>query len=150
MKLLDTSVVIAICKEIKDTSIFQSLCGIGHEIAITNSVNQEILDNISRQGCDNALSNRNIKLLSQITIADISNFRNTYPYLGKGEIETILTALRLGRSGVKCYCILDDRKAKRTALQLGLQLTTTIGLVRILNQKGLITLQKMHKILSLL
>jgi predicted nucleic acid-binding protein len=58
--------------------------------------------------------------------------------LGKGETEAILLALEINSDND--YVILDDKAARNKAISYGLKIKGTIGILRVLYQRGLLNL----------
>ena len=57
-----------------------------------------------------------------------------YPNLGEGEASIIAIAMVLKEEGIEYHCVLDDRTARSKAKLLNLNLTGSIGIIKILKE----------------
>ncbi len=69
--------------------------------------------------------------LEKVPEEELWKLRLRFPGLGDGELEVIWWGLKHGNG----LCVLDDRKANRSAKNIGLRVTGTIGILRILSDK---------------
>ncbi len=149
MKILDTSVIVAFYKELDDPSILHNFNKLGYQLYIPNCVFQEALKG---ESCFSKIkyyvANGTIKVLDDIPKDDIDKFRRKHPYLGLGEIEVMLCYIKYKLDKIKCYCILDDKRARKTAEKYGIVFTGTIGLINILHEKGAISDKEKDELLK--
>ena len=146
MKVLDSSSVIGLYKELNETKIILIWKDLGHESFITIEVHAELQKNETTYKLFRPDFKKNIKLIEVAKPEEIIEFKNKYPYLGKGEISVILTGAKIKDN--KCYCILDDRKARKVAQQQGILFTGTLGMIKKLKEKEIITPEKFDEILK--
>lgn len=105
---------------------------------ITTSVKEECT---AKTGKDTA---QIISALSEGWLREKNRFRLTSPpkklsgSLGQGEVDTIEWARELTQQKAASLIILDDRLARKYALELGLNFIGTVRLLDIAEQKGLI------------
>lgn len=110
-----------------------------YQIAITQQVYDELQQNPqTKEKINTEIKNGRIKVENIVTQNELDSLKNRYPFLGKGEISIIQTALKLNASDKRYYAILDDSRARKVATRLGVNLTGTYGLLKALKEKGCI------------
>lgn len=122
MKILDSSILIAIFNEIRYPDLIDKILQLDHALIITNHIlTCEILDcrtrNMVTQFCD--ASKITIKNLN--TTDEIKQFQKKNLGLGLGECDSMLTYQKLRDKGDAVYCILDDKRARHIASNLGIE-----------------------------
>lgn len=149
-KVLDNSVVTALGRDIRSVKLIPLITS-GYGITLTSDVIEE---------CRDYENGALLPLFASATTIDDERVRSISsllklwrPNLGKGECSAIATSLVLTADGRKNYLVLDDGVARRCAKDAGslpgvikilgkrvdLNLTGTVGLVRHLYDKGLIS-----------
>lgn len=147
MKVLDTSSVICIFNEIDEPDIILKWQNVGHEIVIPSAVNKELHNNTnSLNKIAKYVRNNTIKIIEGVSLAEIEKFKGIYPRLGKGEIAVILTSIYLSREKKHYYAVIDDKYARKVAINRGVNLTGTFGLISELLNRGLIELEHYKRI----
>ena len=79
------------------------------------------------------------------TIEELENLQITYPYLGFGELDTMLTHEKLKKNA---YCILDDKLARKIAKTQLLPFTGTLGLLKLMKKRLVISNDEYSKTLK--
>lgn len=141
MKLMDTSSIILFLEHIPEYEFLITFSETGEIMIITPQVEEEY--NIKR---NTSLFNENYnieKLINEEILikkdSEINSlFKNRYFFLGKGEKSIMSLALEYEEQSLDYYCVLDDFKARRVALKLGLNVKGSIGLLLILKERGLL------------
>lgn len=149
MKILDTSVIVAFYKELDEPTMLHNFNKLGYELYIPNCVFHELLKG---ESCSSKIeyyvTNGTIKVLDDMPKDEIDKFRRKHPYLGLGEIEVMLCYIKYKLNKIKCYCILDDKRARKTAEKYGIVFTGTIGLINMLFEKEVISNKEKDKLLK--
>lgn len=139
MKIADTSCIVCIFVELNRPYILMDWTKRGYQIVLTEEVYQELIQNRNTiQTINPEIKNGNIKIQKFITENELEEFRTRYPILGKGESSVIVAALRLNHQKHRYYAIIDDANARKIAIKLGVNLTGTYGLLKILKEKSYI------------
>lgn len=87
------------------------------ELIITSSVYQEVILNGKSKGKPDAFIGEKLIKKYDIQIHDVEKKSDVEMGLGKGETDTILNAIE-----IKCFCLIDDKKAIRIAESFDLQI----------------------------
>jgi len=149
MKLiLDSSVVIAFCKEMGHPDLIRLLQK-EHQIILPSKVYDEIKDGPSFAKLSK-LSPRDIVIV-EVNKDDFVVLQSKYPYLGSGELGVIAIGLDASRGGEEYMCILDDERAYKAAnSKEGLRVTRTLGLLDILLNLSQISKEEQSKLFDIL
>lgn len=136
MKILDSSFLIAIITDIECEQLIENLIKLNHELIVPYSVCHEVIFGKGEIPFQNMIDKNYFRVVQLNTIEELGNLQTTYPYLGFGELDTILTYEKLKTNA---YCILDDKLARKIAKARLLQFTGTLGLLKLLNDRSLIS-----------
>ncbi|MDI6737647.1 MAG: hypothetical protein QME12_03965 [Nanoarchaeota archaeon] len=139
MKVFDSSPLIAILGDLASPDLIICLASLGCRLYVPAGVVAEIEREPQKSSLRGLIGNNKIIQLAPIAQFELQKFIDRHPQLGKGESEVILWGLRWQQEGKKCYCIIDERAARRIAEKLRLKCTGTIGLLEKLRQSKLIT-----------
>ena len=150
MKILDSSVLIGIFDDINRPEIFDGILKLGHELAITKYVLKELLAKSSNIYVQKLLKEGKLRLLEENSIKEIRVFQEQASSLKKGEIDVILTYLKLGGYKNNVYCILDDKAARKAALKLDIKLRGLWGLLDMLEERRINSPDEIKEIKTLL
>ena len=140
MKLIDTSCLILFLEFLQEYAFLITFSEIGEVMIITPQVEKEY--NSKNVQSDNInynltkLIDNDIIIKEDCEIFDL--FKNKYFYLGKGEQSILSLGLKYKAQNKKYFCVLDDKKARKVASEMGLHIKGSIGLLHILKRKGLI------------
>ena len=149
MKILDSSVIIAILKEINCPHIIDSLIQLKHKLIVPHSVYCEVIVGSSKKLFQTLIDDGKITVLQLNTKSEIKNLQITYPYLGFGELDTILTYEKLFKSKKNLvHCILDDKSARRVAKRRGISHKGTIGLLYMMKERQIISTHEYAEIIN--
>lgn len=139
MKILDSTVLIAILKEIKCISLIDSILKLNHQLVITQSVYAELLDGYTEVECKKLMKIKKIQLINLNSPKEIEQLKKTYPGLGDGEIDSLLSYQKLVKQEKSIYCILDDATARKKAKKLGINYTGFLGLLKLLKKRKILS-----------
>lgn len=150
MKLiLDASSLIAFYVETGAHFLLEELHKLGHEILVPASVANEIGEkDESYKPLSRHIRRGVVSVLECVGGSEISDFLHRFPYLGGGEAEVILWGLWFHKREHDYRCVLDDRRARRTAQRFSLRLTGTIGLIRYLEKCEVISANELESLLT--
>lgn len=137
MKLIDSSCLICLFKEINRPFILSFWKKRGYDIVITNEVYSEIKKNpLTDKLIEDEIKNGNLSIKDLISKEELEEFRKRHPQLGIGECSIIIFAKKLNLSKQRYYAVIDDRKAYSIAKTYDVKLTGTYGLLKTLKEKG--------------
>lgn len=141
--VLDASVVICWCEELRDTIIFDKLTGTGS----THYIPQRVLEEVEsdNQVADHVVENSDIVRCNGDRHRELSN---RYFRLGSGEIAVLAVGEEFHENGDRYYCVLDDARARETCENLGLNLRGTIGLFSELISEGELTFEHADELIQ--
>ena len=91
-----------------------------------------------------------IQILNENTAEEILEFLKDFPQLDMGECYSMLAYQKLRDAGERVYCILDDHKARKKAVKLGIKFTGLIGLLLMMKQKDMMSSYEFDKVVKLL
>jgi len=134
--ILDSSAFIAFYEELNTPKILCKAVDFGFDIAIPNSVLEEIKKGKTFIKAKGNI-NKEIKVVCNCN-DDIEKMRNRYPFLGDGEIDVILHGAYFKSRNKEYCCILDDKKARRLAEEMKVNFMGTKGMLVFFKDKGLI------------
>lgn len=138
MKLiLDATVLIAFYTELQRSDLLKSLAFRGFELLIPNAVYDELIPDKNFEQLKKDIYANLFSVLSPVPSDEIRRLRFRFPWLHDGELEVIWWGQQFDKD--EYYCILDDKKARESARKLGLKVKGTVGLLRLLNDIGVIS-----------
>ena len=151
MKILDSSVMIAISNEIKCPELIEKIGLLGHVLAIPSYiVKYELIDKNTSKITEMYVQSGKIQILNENTAEEILEFWKDFPQLDIGECYSMLAYQKLRDAGERVYCILDDHKARKIAKELGIKFTGLIGLLLMMKQKDMMSSYEFDKVVKLL
>ena len=148
MKILEATAIIGLLREIRSDNLIDKILKLNHELIIPSHVYSEILDDISRKSCDKLIDSGKIRKSTLNTEKEINDFQKTYPYLGRGEADSILHYEKLSKGKISVYCILDDGKARKIAKKHGINFTGLIGLLKLMRKRDILSEKELKTILG--
>lgn len=146
MKILDSSLLIAIFDEICKPELIDKIIQLGHSIAIPASVYDEIREDSAFADIIRLVEQDKIQILTQNTKEEIVIFQKNFPGLGLGESDVMLSYQKLQNGNDRMYCILDDKTARRKAAQLNIQFTGLLGLLKRMKERNIIDSDEVNNI----
>lgn len=149
MKILDSTSIIAILSEINCPEIIDKILGLNHTLIIPSFVYDEMLTPELKISCDRMISNGKMHISTINDINDIKDLQKTYPFLGKGELDSMLQYDKL-RNTEPVYCIFDDRRARTVASERGILYTGLLGLLCMIKNREIIDDHEYEEIISAL
>ena len=138
--IIDASVIIAFCKECRRPLLLQKLALNGFEIFTPRGVSNEIKQtDETYPPFKNLIKKKVVVITNNLDENEIADFNNRHPYLHQGEIEVILSGLKLKQENVDYLCAIDNGRARKVAKSYNLKLTGTLGLLDILTEINIVT-----------
>ncbi len=96
MKIFDSSPLIAIFSQFQYPQAFDAILQLGHELAIPHVVWDELKDSRTRTNVQRLRDRCRLTKLEKNTLKEIENFQLGTSRLEDGEVDVILTCLKLG------------------------------------------------------
>ena len=131
MKIVDSSVIIAFYSELGMPEMLHMHDGLHVPTNVVGEITKdetvEILDRKIKDGSMNVFEPENEE--------DIQRLRDRFPYLGDGELEVILCAMKLRGKGTDCCCVIDDKRARKVAERYDIKCIGTKDLIDDLLQR---------------
>jgi predicted nucleic acid-binding protein len=143
--LLDTSCAIALIEELERPDLLEALVSAGFKIEIPQDVVDELKSDETARTLDEMAG---VSFLGPAEASISWELENRYPILGAGEIGVLARASKLEEAGRDYRCVLDDGWARKVATRLGKQLTGTIGLLDILVEKQVLSMDERNQIVE--
>lgn len=153
MKLLDSSCIILFLDLIPQFKCIDLLYGSGEKLGTTFSVKKEYEIKVKRMHDPNFpdlkeyLEDKKIELILNDCHTIEEEIRGKWPWLGDGEI-SIMALGCLFKNIVNYICVLDDKKARKAAKELGLNITGSIGLLIKLKEMGILNETERKQIIN--
>ncbi len=150
MKILDASVLIGIFDLINRPDVFDDILKLGHELVIPKYVQKELEAKPSNIDVQKLIKEGKLIRLEKNLLVEINVFRQNAENLKFGEIDVILTYQKLGGYKNNVYCVLDDGNARKVASKAKIKHTGLIGLILMLEDRGIKNFDEADEILTLL
>lgn len=148
MKLvLDASTIIAFFRELDDGQFLYALTKKGYEIYVTDGVVIEVKKEPEYSRLKQAIHEGWINRKT-VEKHRFDRFKNLYPMLDYAEVEVLISCLDLKSRNEDYCCVLDEGAGRKIADSLNLSKTGTLGLIKILNDTGIIDNACKKKLLS--
>jgi len=140
MDFLDTSVVILFSDYINHVSCIDHLHSMGNNLNISKIVHDEYYDettlwlnsNILRQYIDD----EKINIIERDLTDTIGKLKRRYPNLHEGELSVIVLGLLCKKYETSYICVIDEKDARKVAKRLNLNLTGSIGLIKLIKDEN--------------
>jgi len=141
MKFLDTSVIILFTDYIPQVCCIDHLHEISNDLKISKNVHNEyyqettlwIDENILKKYIDNG----KISIVKKDLTNDIKKLNLRYPNLHEGELSIIALGIICKNLTKEYFCVIDDKNARKIAKNLELELTGSVGLIKLIkNEKN--------------
>lgn len=161
IKVVDSTFVSAAISEIKSVDFLKVSCDI-YRFFATDEVYEETTKGFNLKRVEKAFEN--IEIDNIVNRELISFLRNRYPYLHQGELSSFVLAIcKHNMEDEKCYYITDDKKMRETIEdilkddyiknQVGMNMndfnyTGTVGLIRRLGEKRILSREDLRKIVE--
>ena len=136
MKIIDSSFLIAVISDINCEQLIENLLKLNHELIVPYSVCHEVIFGKGEKSFQSMIEKDYFQVVQLNTIEELGDLQTTYPYLGFGELDTILTYEKLQ---AKAYCVLDDKLARKIAKLRLLPFTGTLGLLKLMKERFVIS-----------
>lgn len=149
MRILDSSVIILFLNNIEGEKYLSMLSEIGEVLVIPEFVYKEILDESTKSKLDFLISNSVLERAEKLNNEDKKMIENRFLVtLGKGEINVLTWGKTLQKEGKKFWCVIDERIGRDATRKMGLSLTGSIGLIKILKERKILKRDKLKAILE--
>ena len=148
MKILDSSVVILFLNDIGGKEYLALLSRNNVNLHIPDSVYNEIIDDNQVHDLNSLISQKVITKMVGNNPSEEVALKRRFPNLGNGEINVLCWGLKLKDSGTQYYCVIDEKLGRNAATKLQLHLTGSIGLLRILKERKLLSSEQLKIIVE--
>ena len=134
--------------ELNCISLIDIILKLNHKLVITQSVYSELQDGITDIECKKLVKKNKIEIINLNSKLEIKQFKKTYPSLGDGEIDSILSYQKLSNKKKSVYCIFDDSTARKKAEKLEIKFTGFLGLLKLIEKRGIISDKEYSEIIK--
>jgi predicted nucleic acid-binding protein len=149
MRILDSSIIILFLNEIEGGDYLSMLSKSDEELVIPESVYKEILDESTKSKLDFLITNGVLKKLEKLNYRDKKIIEDRFLVkLGKGELNVLAWGKKLQREQKNFHCVIDEIVGRDAAEKLGLPLTGSIGLIKVLIEKKVLKRDKIKTIIE--
>lgn len=151
MKILDATTIIAIFNEIDCPNLIDKILELGHDLIIPSYImKSELLDKSTLKITHKFVKQEKIQILEKNSIEEIQEFQKSFPGLGLGECDSMLSCQKLKNDGTRVYCILDDGKARTKASELNIEYTGLIGLLKLIKDRNIMRPDEINEVIVML
>ncbi|KZX16799.1 hypothetical protein MBCUT_05180 [Methanobrevibacter cuticularis] len=152
MNLFDTSPIILFVDFIGSRECIDYLCRLGKNISISQEVYNEYYHETTYWLNNNLLKhyieNQKINLIKKDISEELSELSKRYPSLHEGELSIIALGKLCQKNSKNYLCVIDDKKARNIAKKLNLNLSGSIGLIKLLKSKNIFNENDINFIIS--
>ena len=149
MKILDTTVLIAIFQDIDCPDLIDGLFKLGHDLIVTSHVMDELRDRDASQAAERFVRENKLQIYRENSTGEVESFKKNARHLGLGECSSILAWQKLHMVH-KAYCIFDDRRARKRAESMGIRCKGLVGLLKLMRDRNILTLVEYRHVLTAL
>jgi len=147
----DSSFFIAIISELEKTNLLKKIIdNESNQIILTNEVYNEVKDTKNSDQLELMIQNKNITLKKRIIEKEFEDFCRENYILNIGELSVIYIGRKLKSMHQNCYCVIDEKKARKISKEYNLKLCGTIGFLELLLNLSLISNNDFQKYLKFL
>ncbi len=140
MNFLDTSTVILFADYINHVSCIDHLHSMGNNLNISKIVHDEyyhettlwLNNNTLRQYIDD----EKIKIIKRDLTNTLEQLKRRHPNLHEGELSVIALGLFCQKNSNDYICVIDEKDARKVAKKLELNLTGSIGLIKLIKERN--------------
>lgn len=137
LKILDTSSVVCVLKEIQYPKLFDLCIDQGHKLCITKECHNELMQN--PETYQRFQEYGKIDIFGKELTGCVKTYRRRYPWIHDGEASVLCLGRELTGEG---YCIIDE-KARNVGKDSGILTTGTIGLILWEKEKDLLSKEEL-------
>lgn len=142
--IMDTTAVIGLFEHIGRPSLICDLRTICGDVIVPDIVREEV--EVKSRVLDEYILNGKIKTTNAAAHKDLHTLGGKYKTLGRGETSVLLTWEYLQRRGMDALCVLDDGRARKMAKKNAVSFTGTVGLLKMLESRDLLSPRERHEI----
>lgn len=135
MVLPDSSSVIAFLHDLDRPDLLEQLCTEDRKLLICEAVAKELRGGKTGKHLHKCPS---LEYPADSHGIDTEQLAARFPYLGPGEIGVLAWGLHHSGRASRYVLVLDDKRARTAASKLNLKLTGTIGIIRSMNDLGIV------------
>ena len=146
MKILDSSVVILFLDDIDEEGCLYMLSEIGEILLLPESVYDEVLDEDTKSKMNSLISKGILRKIEGANCEE-NILKRRFLTLGNGEINVLACGKNLQKQE-KIWCVIDETHGRNAAEKLGIPLTGSIGLIKILKEKRVLNEDKLKNIVN--
>ena len=124
---------------------------LGYELAVPSHVDREELIGADVGAMIRDLLDRGtVRIVHANSRKEVLDLRANFHGMGLGECDAILTYIKMRRSGEGARCVLDDKKPRAAARQIGIDHVGLAGLLGELASEGVVPASEMDRIVEAL
>ena len=148
--VFDASTPIAI-SYIRRPDMFDLFRNMGYELAVPSHVEREELIGANVRAMIRDLLDRGtVRIVRANSRKEVLDLRANFHGMGLGECDAILACIKMRRSGEGARCVLDDKKPRAAARQIGIDHVGLAGLLGELASAGAVPASEMDRIVEAL
>ncbi len=136
MKIIDSSMLILFLEEIDEANSLFILSSNGEDLRLPKSVYDEF-NNYNT--LDGFINDGVFDIIEGMSSEEEEKIKSRWPTLGSGEINVLAWAKRFKDINKEFFCVLDDLAARKACSEMGFPLTGSMGLLKILRNRGLLS-----------
>jgi len=148
MKIIDSSPIILLIDKINEGDALYILSENGENLKLPESVYNEFNNGATTNSIDGFIDDGVFDIIEGMSTEEEDYIKNRWPNLGSGEINVLAWAKRLQKEDKEFLCVLDDLNARRACETMGFQLTGSVGLLKLLKTRGLVSNPKIVEIVN--
>ena len=139
LKIFDTSAIIAMTCELKDTDPLIHLKNMGYKLIIPYGVYEEITKPDTKSKVNMLISQEIFEIMNiSPNEEEIEEFRTEFPHLHKGETEVLFLGKKLISKRKNICCIIDESAGRDSAEELSLPFHGVLGILNKLEESEII------------
>ncbi len=146
MMILDSSAIILFLDDIAEEGCLRMLSEIGEILLLPESVYNEVLDEDTKLKMDSLISKGILRKIEGPNDEE-KILKRRFLTLGNGEINVLACGKNLQKQE-KIWCVIDETLGRSAAEKLGIPLTGSIGLIKILKERGVLNEDKLKDIVN--
>lgn len=147
----DSSFFIAIISELEKVDLLKKILdNENNQVILTNEVYNEVKDTKNSDQLEKMIQNKNITLEKGINDKEFEDFCRENYILNIGELSVIYMGRKLKSTHQNCYCVIDEKKARKISKDYNLKLCGTIGFLEYLLNLNLISKSEFQEYLKFL
>lgn len=139
MKIFDNSALILFLEYIEEEKCLHLLSESGEHLIVPESVYHEFDHRDFDGKLDESIEESILKKFEGMSESIEQRIKNRFPVLHDGEINVLTWGMQLKKENKNFWCVLDESNGRKAAKKLNLPVKGSIGLLKILKDKNLIS-----------